>query len=461
MTKVTAYIRCSSHSTKASIRFRIVDGNVMDATHTSEFIVSPADFDNKTQTYLEKANIPLKTKLELDRKILERKELLIRVYESSEKSEKFSSAWFNQRVTDYLNNQLNQQNSVAEQSESKIKKVSEKKDKKEQYELFLNTVFADFIEKYKISEVRKKNYRVIMRTLLRYEIYATTGKRSKTINLKDVTSDTLTQIEYFFKNEHLIAKDVPQLYKKVSEKRQPKPRGDNTISDMMTKLRTFFIWCYKNDLIQNNPFKNFKIKGCVYGTPIYISMDELLQIYQTDLSFRPQLAIQRDIFVFHSLIGCRVSDLMKLTSKNVIGGTITYVPNKSKHKHVSTLVVPLNETSKEIIDRYKNGEKLLPFISEQKYNKAIKEIFKLAGITRKVVVINSLTLEEEIVPINTIASSHMCRRNLVGNLYQRLPDPAIIGSITGHSPTSRAFSRYRTIENEIKKSAIDQLNLKR
>ena len=57
---------------------------------------------------------------------------------------------------------------------------------------------------------------------------------------------------FFFKNEHLIAKDVPQLYKKVSEKRQPKPRGDNTISDMMTKLRTFFIWCYKNDLIQNN-----------------------------------------------------------------------------------------------------------------------------------------------------------------------------------------------------------------
>ena len=454
MTKVTAYIRCSSTSKKASLRFRIVDGKLMDATHTSEIIVSPFDFDNKTQTYYDKANITINSKLELDRKILDRKELLIQIYECADNSDKISSAWFNQKVTEQLNQKINNTGTNG----SKTRKV---KDKKVSAELLLNTVFADFIEKYKISEVRKKNYRVILRTLLRYEIYATSGKKNKVLNLNDISSDTLSHMEYFFKNEHLIAKEVPQLYDKVPEKRLPKPRGDNTISDMMTKLRTFFIWCYKNDLIKSNPFKNFKIRSCVYGTPIYISMDELYQIYQTDLSFRPQLAIQRDIFVFHSFIGCRVSDLMKLTFKNIIGDSVTYISNKSKHRHANTLVVPLNDTSREIIDRYKGGEKLLPFISEQKYNKAIKEIFKLSGITRKVIVINPLTSEEEIVPINTIATSHMCRRNLVGNLYQIVPDPAIIGSITGHSPTSRAFSRYRKIENEIKKSVLDQLNFKK
>ncbi|MFW9597917.1 MAG: hypothetical protein ACMV0Y_08200, partial [Paludibacter sp.] len=64
MTKVTAYIRCSSTSKKASLRFRIVDGKLMDATHTSEIIVSPFDFDNKTQTYYDKANITINSKLE-------------------------------------------------------------------------------------------------------------------------------------------------------------------------------------------------------------------------------------------------------------------------------------------------------------------------------------------------------------------------------------------------------------
>ena len=59
--------------------------------------------------------------------------------------------------------------------------------------------------------------------------------------------------------------------------------------------------------------------------------------------------------------------------------------------------VPLNQTAKEIASRYKglDGDKLLPFISEQKYNLAIKRIFKAAGLKRLVTVINPTTREEE------------------------------------------------------------------
>jgi len=53
----------------------------------------------------------------------------------------------------------------------------------------------------------------------------------------------------------------------------------------------------------------------------------------------------------------------------------------------------------------------------------------------------------------------MCRRNMVGNLYNIVQDTAVIGAMTGHSPNSRAFARYRNVENQVKKSAIDQLNL--
>ena len=46
--------------------------------------------------------------------------------------------------------------------------------------------------------------------------------------------------------------------------------------------------------------------------------------------------------------------------------------------------VPLNAMATEILARYEacDSDKLLPFISEQKYNLAIKRIFKAAGLQR-------------------------------------------------------------------------------
>lgn len=454
MAKVSAYIRCSRTSQKANVRFRITDTNKVDATHTSEIQIAPEHFDKKTQSHKSKTNVSVKAMIDFDRQILERKELLLNIYNLSNANDYLSSAWFNTKVKEHLTK--TQKKKTIEVITPKVHVIEE-----ENNTPYLTNTFAEFIEKYNISEVRKKNYRVILRTLQRYELYVCSSRKKKKIFLSDISADSLTHIEYFFKNENEIAKDYPKLYINIPEKRQPKPRGDNTISDMMTKMRTFFIWCYKNKLIPQNPFLNYKIKGCVYGSPIYISLDELQQIYQTDLSKRPALAVQRDIFVFHSLIGCRVSDLMRLTFQNVMNDSIEYIQNKTKHLRSNTITVPLNDISREIIQKYKGGNKLLPFISEQKYNKAIKEVFKLAGITRKVIVLNSLTQQEEYVPINTIASSHMCRRNMVGNLYQIVQDSSIIGSMTGHSPNSRAFNRYRRIENEVKKSVINQLNFKK
>ena len=38
-----------------------------------------------------------------------------------------------------------------------------------------------------------------------------------------------------------------------------------------------------------------------------------------------------------------------------------------------------------------------------------------------------------------------------------VPDPNVIGSMTGHVEGSRAFARYRTIEEDLKKSLVDIL----
>lgn len=100
----------------------------------------------------------------------------------------------------------------------------------------------------------------------------------------------------------------------------------------------------------------------------------------------------------------------------------------------------------------------MPFISEQKYNDAIKKIFEVAGVTRIVTVINPTTREEVKIPINEIASSHMARRTFVGNLYKKVKDPNLVGSLSGHKEGSKAFARYRDIDEDMKKELVNLLD---
>ena len=113
-----------------------------------------------------------------------------------------------------------------------------------------------------------------------------------------------------------------------------------------------------------------------------------------------------------------------------------------------------------LIKKYSGVDKkgrLFPFISDQKYNDAIKEAFTVAGITREVVVRNSVSGLEEIQPINKIASSHLARRTFIGNLYHQVADPNIIGKMSGHVEGSKAFARYRDIDDEMLKDVIGKI----
>ena len=93
-------------------------------------------------------------------------------------------------------------------------------------------------------------------------------------------------------------------------------------------------------------------------------------------------------------------------------------------------------------------------VSEQKYNDAIKEVFRLAGINRVVTVLDPTTRREVRMPISECASSHMARRTFCGNLYKRVKDPNIVASMSGHKEGSKAFARYGEIDKDIKRDAL-------
>lgn len=317
-------------------------------------------------------------------------------------------------------------------------------------------VYNDYIDTHKFSNHRRSQNRVIWRTLKRFELY-----KGLSFTFDNITADTLRDFEKFLADEHTLVgqKNYKKVLEEIPESRTPQPRGKNTINDFLIRLRSFFIWANENDHTNNNPFKHFKIVECVYGTPYYITIDERNRLYHANFNRHPVIARQRDIFVFQCLIGCRVSDLWAMTKSNIVDGAIEYIPRKTKEGRAITVRVPLNTIAKEIIERYKGyqGKTLFPFTSQQQYNRDIKTMFRGARLNRVVTVINPTTREEEQRPICDIASSHLARRCFVGNLYKKVKDPNLIGKLSGHKEGSRAFSRYREIDEETSRELVAML----
>lgn len=102
--------------------------------------------------------------------------------------------------------------------------------------------------------------------------------------------------------------------------------------------------------------------------------------------------------------------------------------------------------------------RLLPFIPAQQYNERIREVLRIVGIDRMVTIIDPLTGKEDKKPICEVAASHMARRTFIGNLYKKVQDPNIVASLSGHVEGSRAFSRYREIDKEIKTNVVKLLD---
>ena len=319
--------------------------------------------------------------------------------------------------------------------------------------------FEEFLDKHPLSEVRKKNYRVVVRALKRYEYVKQTKNVKFTLELDTITPEIVQDFSNFLRTENETYLQHPDIYELYPEYRTPEPRGQNTISGMLTKMRTFFLWTKKNKRTTNDPFENFKIDECVYGTPYYITIEERNQIYNADFSKFPHLERQKDIFVFQCVIGCRVADLYRFTKNNIINGAIEYIARKTTDGNPITVRVPLNTIAKEILKKYNNLENnaILPFISVQKYNDSIKEVFTIAEITRKVTTLDPLTREQVIQPINEIASSHLARRAFVGNLYKQVKDPNLVGALSGHKEGSKAFARYRDVDEEMKQELVKML----
>ena len=353
-------------------------------------------------------------------------------------------------------------------------KEAEKREKaKIQNHYFLDEFKVFIEEQYKngvIVSERKKSYNTCCGLWDRMEKFK--GRRYM---LSDIETSDLYDFRHFIINECDLWRtndegkyEPKSRYKYLYEgykhvlTRGVEKRSLNYVVVQFKFLRAFWRWLMQVKKVKlDDIFATFTMDQSVFGTPFYFSNEDRNTLFEFDFSDRPELAIQRDIFVFQSLVGCRVGDLKRLKKANVIDGKfLQYVAGKTKNKSGKIVTVPLHPIAKTIIERYKDieGDQLLPFIADQNYNEAIKKMFKaVEKIDHTVTILDPVTRLEKQVKLSEVASSHMGRRNFCGNLYEAGFRDADIASMSGHSEGSRAIARYRKVSDEKKQEMIDSL----
>jgi integrase len=227
----------------------------------------------------------------------------------------------------------------------------------------------------------------------------------------------------------------------------------NTVGKYIRVFKAFLTEAEERGIKVHPAHNSKKFKAPAEETDsIFLSEEEIGQMYSLDLSKNPRLEKARDLFVAGCFLGVRFSDLTEITQENIhLEGDMLYVKIRTI-KTSKEVFIPLYETVKNIFQKY-NGA-LPNNISNQKMNKYIKEVGSLAGISGAITIFK--TLGNERVSFNhlkfQLISTHTARRSFATNAYLRGAPIYTIMQITGHK-TEKAFRRY------IKVSALQHAQL--
>lgn len=445
--KVTAFIRKKARSksdlvTKATIYFRVRDDyENVDIKAASELTINPNHWSHEKQGYKNRlALIREDQRIELENAINAIKSLIVKEYVPT-----VSNEWLKRLIFCYHHpNALN------------LHKTKADRTVKEWANRYCNEKLKD--------KHQQSNIRSFMRRLENYEYYLKKIKcvPNYVLNIDSITAEDLRDFEQFITNEHSYVSKFEALAKTRKGHKPNEQRSMNMVRSIMVYFRTIVNYYIHQGATTNNPFLQYTMPKSLQGVPIYMTIEERNKLYELDLTdSEDDLAEYRDMFVFQCMVGCRHYDLVHFTNSNIIDGVLEYIPHKTREKVGQLVRVPLGTKALKILESRKNipmESELFPLHFNASYNAAIKKICKLANLNRMVTWLNPKTRVDERRPLYELVSSHMARRTFIGNLYNKVKDPALISSMSGHVDGSRAFSRYRTIDDDIKRELVQMID---
>ena len=299
-------------------------------------------------------------------------------------------------------------------------------------EVTLYTAYEDFL-KIKSNEVSKEalqKYKRVKSLLLEYE---------KKYNLK-LSFDKITPI--FFDKFYIF----------LTQEKEDKKMLNNTAHKTIQFLKSFLIWAnIKANLTDNNSYKSFKSKS-EQNEVIYLTNAELMKLYDLKIEDAKYNRV-RDLFLFQCFTGVRYSDIENLQRVDIVGSTWKLRTQKTR----DIIEIPLNNYALGILAKYKDWEKPLPIISNQKVNKYLKDLCELAKIDTpiKIVKYQGTERKEKTYKKFEVVSSHTARRTFISLSLERGMKPDVIMAITGHK-TYKMMQKYLKIADQHKRDEMDK-----
>lgn len=268
------------------------------------------------------------------------------------------------------------------------------------------------------------------------------SKKDKSISsLKDYvsTKNSLTDFQLFSKKEFLIEEVNKKLLNEYWKFLEMKPsvrgtdknyisRGglnQNTIRKRFNCLKSFFYYLNENEYYPlPNEIKNFKLSSEPVEM-ISVSKEEIKELLKIKLKDTPKKI--RDTFVFSCYTGLRWSDLTTLNKSHIKKEGDVYYIDKISVKTKVEVKIPLTEWCQNfLVDMNYN----LNFISNQKFNAGLKEIFKSSKL------FDDLTRAEDennkLIPRHELISIHKGRHTFISNLVKSSVPINEIMKYTGH-----------------------------
>ena len=268
----------------------------------------------------------------------------------------------------------------------------------------------------------------------------TKSTHSKFIEAK---SHVLNFIKFQYKKGDILLESINQnflddfdFYLK-SEKNQKQI----TINKSIQRVRKIIKLALAKGFLKKDPFILYRPKK--YETKVvYLSQKELDKL-ESYVFKQSRLNQVKDMFVFCCYTGLAYQEMSNLKEEHLVEGFdgVIWI-QMMRQKTKSKVSIPLLPTASKIIDKYKNENRLLPVISNQKFNSYLKEIAELVGIEKRL-------------------THHIARKTFATTvlLYNDIPIE-IVSELLGHSSISITQRHYAKVVQHKVSSQMSKLSKK-
>ena len=303
----------------------------------------------------------------------------------------------------------------------------------------LNPNFIEYFEQY-INESSKR----------------INPKTNKIISKSTIKSlrNTLTLLKEYNKGNRNTEKfegiNLDWYFKFMEYLNESKTYGINTSGKHISNIKTILRSATERGLNDNLSYMSKKFVGSrVDSDTIYLTEQELSEIFKLNLTKNKRLERVRDLFIVGCYTGLRFSDVSKIRDINIQKEFLTIKTQKTSTK----VKIPYHPFVRKIMAKYKGKTEnsLPPSVSNTKMNLYIKEVCEKVKILHNEVEVTKTKGGLEVISKQkkySLVSTHTMRRSFATNLYDQEVSVADIMSVTGHKTEGQFFKYIRREKEE-------------